>query len=145
MKNARLDDHEASVDIGIVADKIQLLEAGITAPSRVVLDAENQFVCAELLRNPHSPRQILHPGPLLGGKGHEGRSLHGVEQRQEELHGGGRVCAGQPRGGDGHQKRHNGPAHLRGNGPRAGLRSFEALKRVREAWPWLKVWSKSRI
>lgn len=46
VKNARLDDQEAGVDIGIVADKIQLLKAGITVPARVVLDAEYQFICA---------------------------------------------------------------------------------------------------
>jgi cytosine deaminase len=46
VKNARLDDHEASVDIGIVGETIHLLQANITDSARVTLEANHQFVCA---------------------------------------------------------------------------------------------------
>ena len=46
VKNARLDDHAGSVDIGIIGDTIHSLQANSLAPARTTLDANHQFVCA---------------------------------------------------------------------------------------------------
>jgi len=45
VKNARLDDHAGSVDLGIVGSTIELLQANIDAPARTTLNANHQFVC----------------------------------------------------------------------------------------------------
>ena len=46
VKNARLDGHEGSVDIGIVGATIHSLQANCAEPTRTTLDAGHQFVCA---------------------------------------------------------------------------------------------------
>lgn len=134
VKNARLDDLKASVDIGIVADKIQLLEAGITTPSRVVLDAENQFVCAGFFESHiHLDKScILDRCSVEKGTKEEAskESSNAKKTFTEED-----VFARASRVVEMAIKK--GTMGLRTfveTDPRAGLRSFEALKRVREAY-----------
>ena len=134
IKNARLDDHEAGVDIGIVADKITLLEAGITVPARQVLDAENQFMCAGFYETHiHLDKAcILDRAPVReGGKEEAARITKEAKQDFTEDD----VFARASRVVEMAIKK--GTMGLRTfveTDPRAGLRSFEALKRVKDAY-----------
>lgn len=134
VKNARLDDHETSVDIGIVAGKITLLEAGITAPAREVLDAQNQFVCSGFYETHiHLDKAcILDRTPVReGGKEEATRMTREAKKNFTEDD----VFARASRVVEMAIKK--GTMGLRTfveTDPRAGLRSFEALKRVKDAY-----------
>ncbi|TPG71921.1 amidohydrolase family protein [Hymenobacter nivis] len=134
VKNARLDDHEASVDIGIVGEQITLLEAGITAPARVVLDAENQFVCAGFYETHiHLDKAcILNRSQIKEGTKEEAtkQTLEAKKDFTEDD-----VFARASRVVEMAIKK--GTMGLRTfveTDPRAGLRSLAALKRVKAAY-----------
>ncbi|WP_204376054.1 hypothetical protein [Hymenobacter coccineus] len=134
IKNARLDDHEAGVDIGIVGDKITLLEAGIAEPAHTVLDAENQFVCAGF----YETHIYLDKACILnrcsvkeGGKEEATKETRNAKKNFTEDD----VFARASRVVEMAIKK--GTMGLRTfveTDPLAGLRSFEALKRVKDTY-----------
>jgi cytosine deaminase len=133
VKNAHLDDHPTGVDIGIVADKIQLLEPGITAPARTVLDAEHQFVCAGFFETHiHLDKAcILDRCPDAHGKEEAAKITKEakVDFTEED------VFARASRVVEMAIKK--GTMGLRTfveTDPRAGLRSLAALRRVRQTY-----------
>ncbi|QNE41921.1 amidohydrolase family protein (plasmid) [Hymenobacter sp. NBH84] len=134
VKNARLDDYQASVDIGIVGEQITLLEADITAPARVVLDAENQFVCAGFYETHiHLDKAcILSRCPVQAGGKEEASQLTKEAKKdfteQDVFARASRVIEMAIKKGT------MGLRTFVETDPRAGLRSLAALKRVREVY-----------
>ncbi|RZK28000.1 MAG: amidohydrolase, partial [Hymenobacter sp.] len=133
VKNARLDDFEGSVDIGIVAGKIELLETGITVPAQVVLDAENQFVCAGFYETHIHLDKVCILDRCPAGHGKEEAAKVTKEAKADFTEED--VFARASRVVEMAIKK--GTMGLRTfveTDPRAGLRSLEALKRVKAAY-----------
>ena len=134
VKNVRLDDHEGSVDMGIVGDKIQLLEAGSVAPARQVLEGDHQFACAGFYETHiHLDKSCILDRCAV----QQGTKEEAAEESRKAKAGFTEddVFARASRVVEMAIKK--GTMSLRTfveTDPRAGLRSFEALKRVKQTY-----------
>ncbi|WP_019949417.1 amidohydrolase family protein [Hymenobacter aerophilus] len=136
IKNARLDNHEGCVDMGVVADKIELLEANITRKARTTIDAEGQFVCAGFFETHIHLDKACILDRCTVQKGTKGEAASVTKEakkhftEEDVFARGSRVVEMAIK---------KGTMALRSfveTDPRAGLRSFEALKRVREKYAY---------
>ncbi|RFP65638.1 amidohydrolase [Hymenobacter lapidiphilus] len=134
VKNARLDYHQGTVDIGIVADKIKLLEANIDTPAHTVIDAEGQFVCTGFYETHiHLDKACILDRCSMqqGTKGEASSQTSEAKKHFTEEDVFARGCRVVE------MAIKKGTMGLRSfveTDPRAGMRSFKALKRVREKY-----------
>ena len=134
VKNARLDGHEGSVDIGVVGATIQLLQANLTDPAHTVLDANHQFVCAGFFETHiHLDKACILDRCSVAKGGKEEAAAESKKAKQYFTEDD--VFARASRVVEMAIKK--GTMGLRTfveTDPRAGLRSLAALRRVRTAY-----------
>jgi cytosine deaminase len=134
VKNARLDGHEGSVDIGIVGAAIHSLQASCAEPARTTLDAGHQFVCAGFYESHiHLDKACILDRCSVEQGGKEEAAAESKKAKQDFTEDD--VFARASRVVEMAIKK--GTMGLRTfveTDPRAGLRSLAALRRVRAAY-----------